>query len=163
MFKKVAVLLLIICASCNLETPTVFTEASLNAPVFSLNNSKTTFREVLAKHKGKKIVIDLWASWCRDCLVSMPKVKQLQQEFPEAVFLFLSVDENQNSWKKAVQRYQLKGSHYNLPKGMKDGALVDFVGLSWIPRFMVVDEQGGILLFKATNAADKSIVEALKQ
>ena len=56
----------------------------------------------------------------------------------------------------------IKGAHYNLPKGMKVGDFVDFLNLSWIPRYLVVDEKGNILLFKATNASDKNIRSALK-
>ena len=46
---------------------------------------------------------------------------------------------------------------------MKDGEFVDFINLNWIPRYMVINESGEITLFKATNAADKEIKEALKK
>ena len=131
--------------------------------LIGLDDSKITLREVLYNHKGKKILIDVWASWCKDCIVGVPKVKELQKEFPGVVFLFLSVDRSNPSWKRAIKRYNLKGEHYNLPEGMKDGEFVDFINLNWIPRYMVIDETGEITLFKATNAADKEIKEALKK
>ena len=93
----------------------------------------------------------------------VPKIKKLQKEFPDVVFLFLSVDRSNPSWKRAINRYNLKGEHYNLPEGMKDGEFVDFINLNWIPRYMVINESGEITLFKATNAADKEIKEALKK
>lgn len=162
MFKKLSILILLVFVSCNFERPTQFSEKALNDKVISLDDSEFTFKEVINQYKGKKVLIDFWASWCRDCLEGLPKVKQLQKQFPEVVFLFLSVDERTNSWKRGVKRYNIKGEHYNLPKGMKNGDLVDFIGLGWIPRYMVVDENGKITLFKATNASDKNIVEALK-
>ena len=64
---------------------------------------------------------------------------------------------------KRIQRFQMEGVHYNIPTGMRHGAFVDFVNLSWIPRYMVVDEMGAISLFKATNSSDKSILAALKE
>ena len=45
---------------------------------------------------------------------------------------------------------------------MNDGDFVDFINLGWIPRYMVINEQGEITLFKATNASDKNIIKALK-
>ena len=45
---------------------------------------------------------------------------------------------------------------------MKTGEFVDFINLSWIPRYMVIDAQGKITLFKATSASDSAIVAALK-
>ena len=85
----------------------------------------------------------------------------MQKEFPEVVFLFLSVDEGVNSWKRGIERFKIKGEHYNLPKGMKDGEFVDFLNLRWIPRYLVLDENGGITLYKAIKSSDKRIVEAL--
>jgi thiol-disulfide isomerase/thioredoxin len=108
------------------------------------------------------VLIDVWASWCGDCIKGFASVRNLQKEFPEVVFLFLSVDKSKNAWKNGIERFQLKGAHYNLPKGMKSGDFVDFINLGWIPRYMVLNEQGEITLFKATNASDSSLVEALK-
>jgi thiol-disulfide isomerase/thioredoxin len=161
--KKIFLLLIIVFTSCNFEKPTEFSEAANLEMLLGLDDSKITLREVLHQQKGKKILIDVWASWCADCIRGIPKVKELQKEFSEVVFLFLSVDRSNPSWKKAVKKYNLIGEHYNLPKGMKEGDFVDFINSSWIPRYMVIDEKGKIELFKATKATDKNIVKALKR
>ena len=164
MFKKISILVLLtILVSCNKETPTAFSEKAFNEKVYNLNDTPFTLQEVINQHKGKKILIDVWASWCRDCIEGMPKVKKLQKDYPEVVYLFLSVDENADSWKRGVKRYHVVGEHYNLPKGMKKGDLVDFLNVSWIPRYMVINETGEIALFKATNASDKKVKESLKK
>jgi thiol-disulfide isomerase/thioredoxin len=38
-------------------------------------NEPIAFSEILKKYEGKTIVIDVWASWCSDCIKGMPKVK----------------------------------------------------------------------------------------
>jgi len=163
MFKKIIVLVFVsFLASCSLETPTEFSEKALLEKVYDLNDEVSTFKDVIDQYKGKKVLIDVWASWCRDCLVGMPKVKELQTAFPEVVYLFLSVDEKKSSWKRGVKRYDVIGEHYNLPQGMKKGDLVGFLNLSWIPRYVVVDENGKIILFNATDASDENIIKALK-
>ena len=149
--------------SCNFETPTQFSDEANATVLTSLAGEEATFKEVIAQYKGKKVLIDIWASWCADCIKGMPTIKRLQGEFPEVVFLFLSVDKKNSAWKKGIQRFQMEGVHYNIPTGMRHGAFVDFVNLSWIPRYMVVDEMGAISLFKATNSSDKSILAALKE
>jgi thiol-disulfide isomerase/thioredoxin len=164
MKKHIPILILaVFMSSCNFETPTQFSNKAYADVLTSLTGKKTTFKEVIGQYKGKKVLIDIWASWCADCIKGMPVIKRLQSEFPEVVFLFLSVDKKSSAWKKGIQRFQMKGAHYNLPKGMQNGAFVDFVHLSWIPRYMVIDETGAISLFKATNSSDKSIVSALKK
>lgn len=159
--KKIFLLLIIVFVSCS-EDPKEFSEEANLEMLIGLDDSKITLREVLYQQKGKKIFIDVWASWCKDCIAGFPKVKELQKEFPDVVFLFLSVDISNPSWKRAIERYNLVGEHYNLPKGMNEGDFVDFVNLNWISRYMVIDEKGQIQLFKATDPSDKKIIKALK-
>ena len=89
--KNILLILVVIISSCNLEKPTEFSNLALEEVVFDLNGSQKTFKSVLNQYKGKKIVIDVWASWCSDCLKGLPSVKNLQKEYPDVVFLFLSV------------------------------------------------------------------------
>ena len=147
--------------SCVSEKPKQFSKEVNLEMLIGLDNSKITLGEIIYNHKGKKILIDVWASWCKDCIIGFPKVKKIQKEFPDVVYLFLSADISNSSWKRAVKKYNLVGEHYNLPKGMNDGDFVDFINLGWIPRYMVIDEKGDITLFKATKASDKNIRKAL--
>ena len=160
--KKIILILLIVFVSCNSDKPTQFSEEANLEMLIGLDNSKITLREVLYQHKGKKILIDIWASWCKDCIVGVPKIKALQKEYPDVAYLFLSVDRSKPSWKRAINKYNLVGEHYNLPEGMDDGDFVNFIHLNWIPRYMVIDEEGEITLFKATDASDETIKKALK-
>ncbi len=161
MKKLVALIILVVFTNCNFETPTKFSEEALQNPIHSITNESLTFKEVLKKHKGKKILIDVWASWCADCIKGLPKIKSLQKEYPEVVFLFLSVDTKKNAWKKGIERFRIVGEHYFV-EGDFDSEFANFLNLSWIPRYVVVDETGSIILFKATKATDEAIVEALK-
>ncbi|MGB1283571.1 MAG: TlpA family protein disulfide reductase [Polaribacter sp.] len=162
-FKKIALVFILFLTSCHFETPTEFSEKALNDTALSLDGTSIRIKKIIQQYKGKKILIDVWASWCADCIKGLPKIKDLQKEFPKVVFLFLSVDKNNATWKKAIQRFQIKGKHYNLPNGMKDGDFVDFIRLNWIPRYLVINENGFVDLFKATKATDKNIVLALKK
>lgn len=159
---KYFLLLCVIFTSCTFETPTKFSKEALNDSLINLQNDTFSFDEIISQNKGKKIFINLWASWCADCIKGFPKIKELQKSHQEVVFLFISVDENNAAWKNAINKFNIIGEHYNLPKGMKKGALVDFLNLRWIPRYLVIDEQGSISLFKATKITDSSIYEALK-
>ena len=106
-------------------------------------------------------ILNIWASWCRDCIVGLPHFKKLQQENPEVVFVNLSLDKSLVKWKQALDRYQIRADHYYLSQGKK-GDFGKFINLWWIPRYMVVNETGDIILYKATKITDKKIVEALK-
>ncbi|QTD37438.1 redoxin family protein [Polaribacter batillariae] len=160
--KKILLIFIILVSSCTFEKPTEFSELALKEKAYTVSNEQISIQEILNKYKGKKILIDVWASWCGDCIKGLRSVKNLQKQYPEVVFLFLSVDKNKRAWKNGIAKFGITGEHYNLPKGMKDGDFVDFLNLSWIPRYLVISEQGKIKLFKATKASDANIVEALK-
>ena len=62
--------------------------------------------------------------------------------------------------KAAIDKYELKGDHYN----QKQGRESDFnksIKLDWIPRYMVVNPEGKITLYKAIKADDKRISKVL--
>lgn len=146
--------------SCHTETPTQFSEEALNDSFVTLEGNTIAFKDILEAHKGKTLVIDIWASWCGDCIKGMPKVKALQDTHKDATYLFLSLDKSQAAWKKGIEKYQVVGTHYFMQSGW-DGPFGKFVNLDWIPRYMVVNKQGTIKLFKAVKADDKRIKHIL--
>ncbi len=155
--------LLIVCLvffSCNGQEPTTFSEAALNDTFINLDGKEVPFKNILKAYTGKTIVIDVWASWCSDCLKGMPKVKVLQQAHQEVVYVFLSLDKSQEAWKRGIEKYNVNGNHFFMQSGWK-GDFGSFVNLDWIPRYMVIDKQGNIKVFKAVEADDKKIKDVL--
>ncbi|MBA6155649.1 TlpA family protein disulfide reductase [Tenacibaculum sp. S7007] len=163
MKKSVIVLFVgLLLLNCSVKNETEFSKEALNDVFISMNNDETTFSEILSENKGKKILIDVWASWCTDCLQSLPDVKKIQEENPEISYVFLSLDRDLESWKAGVERLKIKGQHYFMQSGWK-GAFGNFLGLNWIPRYLVIDEQGKIVVFNATKATDESIINSLEK
>lgn len=145
----------------NAQTPKEFSKESLDYKMVTLEGSEISFKDVLKKYKGKTVVVDVWASWCPDCIKGMPKVVNLQNEFTDVVYLFISADKTPEAWKKGIEKYNVKGEHYLLTDGMK-GAFGKSIKLDWIPRYMVVDKKGKIALFKAIEADDETLITTLK-
>lgn len=122
--------------------------------VQNIKGNKISFKEILEKNKGNKIVFDFWATWCKDCLVGMPALKTLMKETENVNYVFLSFDRTEARWKKGIKKYKLGGSHYLVTEGW-DNVLSDYIGLDWIPRYMIFDEGGRIILPKTIKADDK--------
>ena len=162
--KKAIILLTLILAilSCKAqEEPKVFSEKALLDVFVNQQGNTTAFLKILETHKGKQIVIDIWASWCKDCIQGIPEVKKLQANNPETVFLFLSLDKSEETWKKGIEKHKVEGEHYFMKSGWK-GDFATFLDLDWIPRYLVLDNKGNIKLFRAVKANDNKIKLALK-
>ena len=155
--------LLISILSCNIEKdPEYFSAEALNDTFVTLEGETIALQTILDKHKDKTILIDIWASWCGDCLKGLPKVKNLQSQYSDVVYVFLSLDRGEDAWKRGIEKYQVKGEHYYMANGKKS-AFADFVKIDWIPRYMVINKVGKIELFKAVKADDNKLVSTLKK
>ena len=137
-----------------------FTTEALNDVLLTYEEEEINFFEILDLYKGKTIVIDIWAGWCSDCIKGMPKVRKLQKKNKNVVFLFLSLDKSTEKWKKAIKTFNVKGEHYYLKSGWK-GGFCSSIELDWIPRYMVINPKGEIVLYKAIKVDDERISKAL--
>lgn len=159
--KKILLILVIAFIGCSIEKPTQFSEKALNDKLITQSGKTNPFKEIIDQYKGKKVLIDIWASWCGDCIKGLPSVVELQKAHKDVVYLFLSLDKTPQEWKEGINKYNITGEHYLLQSGWK-GDFGNFVSLDWVPRYLVIDENGKIVLFKAIHADDENVIEALK-
>ncbi|WP_204345524.1 TlpA family protein disulfide reductase [Psychroserpens algicola] len=158
----IVLLIAIFMLSCKAQPdPTRFSEDALNDTFVNLEGESVSLKTILNKHKGETIVIDIWASWCRDCIVGMPNLKALQNEYADATYLFISMDKSQKSWKNGIEKYNITGEHYFMPKGWKS-QFSKSIDLDWVPRYMVINAEGQIALFRAIKAEDSTLKNHLK-
>lgn len=160
--KQVLILFVVsILFGCSKEILTQFPQEALQDTMITTEGKNITFEEILKRYKGKKIFIDVWASWCGDCIKSVPNIKALQHNNPDLIYLFLSLDRNEKSWKTGVAKHGLEGEHYYVKSGWS-GPFGKAIGLDWIPRYMVIDTNGKIILFEAVKTDDDALLNAIK-
>ena len=97
----------------------------------------------LSSLKGKVVLIDFWASWCRPCRQTVPGLKKLYTEFHEKGFEIygVSLDENEDAWKKAIGEDQSGWIHVN----DKNGTIANQWVVSIIPTSFLLDKTGKIV------------------
>ncbi|WP_167596328.1 TlpA family protein disulfide reductase [Leeuwenhoekiella sp. ZYFB001] len=138
-----------------------FSEEALNDAVINIRGAEITFNSVLEMHKGKTVLIDFWASWCKDCVKGFPDLKELQNENPEIYYVFLSLDKDIQSWKEGIKKYDLKGDHYYIKSGWK-GPLCSSIDLDWIPRYILLDASGTIKVYRAITTKDNQLLNQIQ-
>jgi thiol-disulfide isomerase/thioredoxin len=148
--------------SCTQAQKTEFAPEALSSKLIATDKSETTFEKVLEENKGKIVVIDVWASWCSDCIKGFPKYMELQKQFPQATYLYVSMDKTWEKWIVGAEKYELRGQHFWAEDGMK-GVFGTAIDLDWIPRYMVIDKEGKIALYKAIEADDAQLVKTMKE
>lgn len=101
----------------------------------------------LSDLKGKVVYIDIWATWCGPCRAEFPYTKDIKKHYQnnnDIVFLYVSVDEEKETWLKYLKENpDFTGVQVNDP-GNFDSAIAKTYKVNGIPRYMIIDRDGKI-------------------
>lgn len=131
--------------------------------LLTADKASVTMADMLAKHKGKVIYIDFWASWCVPCIREFPASKELRRQYPaqELAIVYLSIDQDAGKWQQATAKF-LKGAAdlYRFEDGESAGFARHF-GIRSVPRYMVIDQQGAVRFADAPRPSEPRLKEIL--
>ena len=71
-------------------------------------------KQKLSDHKGMKMLVNLWATWCAPCIAEMPALDKLAGEVPVMV---LPISEDMEGW-QAVDKFWGKDKFKNIETGL---------------------------------------------
>lgn len=115
---------------------------------------------LLSEVKADIILVDFWAAWCPPCIVAMPELKKIKNEYannPFQVFA-VSLDRDYRKWVEMERKLELPFIHVNDAYGLKSPRCVAY-GVNSIPRKFLIKE-GKII---AINPSFEQIRTILKQ
>jgi thiol-disulfide isomerase/thioredoxin len=105
----------------------------------------------LQDFKGKRIFMNLWATWCPPCVAEMPSIQNLYNKTSgKAAFVMLSFDDDFGKAKSFVARKQ-----FSMPIYYAAGPLPNLLNVDGIPTTYIFDENGK-LIFSQTGMSDYS-------
>ena len=130
------------------------------APDFTaedINGKKFT----LSSLKGKVVILDFWASWCKPCRASNPHMLQLYKKYHDKGLELVYVSDDDSApekWRKAVEEdklvgdgfhHVLRGMKWDRSKGM-DGIdhtndISDKYAIHFLPTKYLIDREGNII------------------
>jgi thiol-disulfide isomerase/thioredoxin len=130
-----------------------------------MSESGKTFK--LSELKGKVVYLDIWASWCGPCRQQFPAAKAMKEELTKKEkksieFLYISIDNTETVWKKAIQELGIEGKH-GLSKGGWGSEVTSKFGVSSIPRYLIFDKKGKVVDPNAPRPSDPRTIEILRK
>jgi thiol-disulfide isomerase/thioredoxin len=110
-------------------------------------------QDIVASHRGKVVVVDLWSTWCVPCMREFPNLVKLQKQFPDQVAC-ISVNLNYDgsddappqSHRDEVLKFLTRqnASFQNIICSDPDEMMYDKLDLGSIPAIYVYDKQGNV-------------------
>lgn len=98
----------------------------------------------LGKFKGKYILVDIWASWCRPCINKFPDFDSLKLAYKDKniAFLQISCDQEERRWRSGMGYTHRSGDQWFLTGDRK---FMTDLQVATIPRYLLVDKNGKII------------------
>ena len=130
--------------------------ASVDFNYENYNGGMTSLKDL----RGKLLYIDVWATWCGPCLIEMPDLSKLINEYSgkNIEFVSISIDSKNDydKWRQMVKEKNIGGVHLYDSEGLNSNFMKAFsVGL--IPRFMMIDAEGKIITATAPRPSSDNV------
>ena len=97
----------------------------------------------LSDHKGKVVLVNIWATWCPPCVAETPSIDKLYKMLKDENFELMAVSIDENG-KNAVESF-MKKKNLSFPVLLDpDGRVAGLYGTTGVPESFIVRKDGTI-------------------
>lgn len=119
----------------------------------------------LSDLRGKVVLVDFWASWCKPCRRENPTVVKMYHKYKNKGFDIFSVslDKSADRWKQAIAQDGLVWKSHVSDLKFWSNAAAKAWGVSSIPATFLLDKEGNVIGRNLRGAAlEAKLAEVLK-
>lgn len=129
------------------------------APLFTLRNLQGEMVS-LADFRGRIVYLSFWASWCHACLQQTSNIIDLRRQLSDStvVFLYVSVDKDENAWRQAIAKKQLPGIQLLAPDGLHADIAQQY-NIGGVPLYFLIDPNGNFAAKPPIPSAKEAFME----
>lgn len=159
---SILVLLIICCLSLYTQEKSPVIKVGDAAPPFSMEEllkAPENFDGKLESLRGKIVVLEFWATWCGPCREAIPHLNELVEKYKQKPVQFISItDEEEWRVKKYLKYVTAISGWIGLDT---DGSMNKAYGISYIPRTILIDQEGKIAAITYPFSLDSQMLDKL--
>lgn len=116
----------------------------------------------LSEHRGKYILIDFWASWCRPCIMAFPQVEAIVEKYGDKLSVVnINLDGNYEKWKEATEKHKIIWTNLSEGLDMKsETGLHKAYKCVGIPYYLLLSREGNLLGTRIGFSQDQKAFES---
>ena len=124
------------------------------------------YDQVIAKHRGKVILVDFWATWCLPCVAQFPHTVEIHNRYDPSELAVVSVSMDDPSDQAAVEQFlQERGATFdNLLSsygiGQRGFAAMELGG-DGVPQYKLYDRAGALQHSRTDPEQLEQLIEEL--
>lgn len=144
--------------ACNKpEAPTAM-DGGINFTVVDLNGREVS----LAQFRGKTVLLNIWATWCKPCIREIPDLKAVHEDLKDQGVVVLGVLLESGSPEEArpLVEQQLQ---INYPVWYGDDAFARLFKVEAFPTTVIIDRTGKVSQVMLGAQTKERFVDALKR
>ncbi|MFZ1528907.1 MAG: TlpA disulfide reductase family protein [Ferruginibacter sp.] len=105
----------------------------------------------LSEFRGKYVLLDFWASWCKPCRENNSVLKELYEKYSRAKIEIISIsgDTKHKDWKKAIDNEKMNWKNISDLKGY-EGPVFTQYAIDAVPTYILINPEGKIV-FRYVN------------
>ncbi len=116
----------------------------------------------LSKLKGKVVIVDFWATWCKPCIATMPHLKAMYEKYHDKGLEIIGISLDNKGMdaqiKQVVKKEDLPWAQRFEGKGMND-PLAKLFGIGSLPTVWILDKSGKIVDQNARGERLESLIK----
>lgn len=97
----------------------------------------------LTDFNGKYILLDFWSSGCGPCIMALPEMKEIQEQYKERLTIISLSSDTKSRWKAASAKHEMTWQNLNDLK--QTAGLYAKYGVRGIPNYVLISPEGKIM------------------
>ena len=97
----------------------------------------------LADFKGKYMLLDFWSSGCGPCIMALPEMKEIQEQYKDRLTIISLSSDTQTRWKAASTQHEM--TWQNLSDLKQTAGLYAVYDVNGIPNYVLISPKGKIV------------------